>query len=148
MGTAQRDITTANFVWNIFKRYLNRKLLLGIYYQQFFICTNINYRAFGEWRLLIFDGFDSHICIDLNEYCLDHKIIPFCLPAHTSHVLQLLDVGVFSPLKKYYVQEVSSVRILIEKKKILNLLAQAHRKAFAPKILHQHFVLLESGLTT
>jgi hypothetical protein len=30
------------------------------------------------------------------------RIIPFCLPAHLTHLLQLLDVGLFGSLQKYY----------------------------------------------
>lgn len=89
--------------------------------------------------MLIFDGFDSHICIELIEYCLDHQIIPFCLPAHISHVLQPLDVGIFSPLKKYYSQQVSNLRVPIDKNNFPNLLAHARKKAFSPKNLESAF---------
>lgn len=78
--------------------------------------------------MLIFDGFDSHINIELIEYCLNYKIIPFCLLAHTSHVLQPLDVGIFSPLKKYYTQEVTETRVPIDKNNFPNLLARARKK--------------------
>ena len=36
------------------------------------------------------------------EYCEAHKIIPLCLPPHSTHLLQPLDVGIFSPLSKAY----------------------------------------------
>lgn len=88
------------------------------------------YRANGEWRLLIFDGFESHLHLELVEFCLDNKIIPFCLPAHTSHVLQPLDVGVFSAMKTYYRQEVSKLHIAVTKNKFPNLFAAARKKAF------------------
>lgn len=109
-----------------------------IFPNSFILLIFIN-RAYGEWRMLIFDGFDSHICIELIEYCLDHRIIPFCLPAHTSHVLQPLDVGVFSPLKKYYVQEVSNLHTPVDKNNFPNLLARARRKAFSPKNIESAF---------
>ena len=56
-------------------------------------------KANGRKRLLICDGHDSHISAQFVRYCIDNKIILFLLPPHSSHLLQPLDVGVFSPLK-------------------------------------------------
>jgi hypothetical protein len=36
------------------------------------------------------------------DFCKAHDIVLFCLPAHTTHLLQPLDVGLFSPLQQYY----------------------------------------------
>ena len=36
------------------------------------------------------------------EYCEAHKIVALCLPPHSTHRLQPLDVGVFGPLAKVY----------------------------------------------
>ena len=36
------------------------------------------------------------------EYCETNQILPFCLPFHSMHLLQPLDVGVFGPLQHYY----------------------------------------------
>lgn len=80
-------------------------------------------RANGEWRILIYDGFESHLHLKLVEFCLDNRIIAFFLPAHTSHVLQPLDVRVFSARKTYYRQEVT-------KKEFPNLFATARKKGF------------------
>ena len=55
----------------------------------------------GRPRLLIIDGHDSHITADFINYCYDHEIWPLCLPPHTTHLLQPLDVGCFQPLKYY-----------------------------------------------
>lgn len=96
-------------------------------------------RSYNEWRLLIFDGFESHIDLKLIEFCLEHHILPFCLPAHTSHVLQPLDVGVFSALEQYYGQEVNKLRIPIDKNNFPNLLAHARRKAFSQKNIASGF---------
>lgn len=81
--------------------------------------------------MLIFDGFESHLNLDLIEFCLNHKIIPFCLPAHTSHILQPLDVGVFSAVQQYYGQAVSGLRVPIGKDNFPILLAQARSKGFS-----------------
>ena len=50
--------------------------------------------------LLLVDGHSSHI-IDLHvsKFCKDNSIHLYCLPPHSSHVLQPLDVTFFKPLK-------------------------------------------------
>jgi hypothetical protein len=56
----------------------------------------------GKYRLLILDGHTSHVSLPFIEYCEEHNIIPLCLPPHSTHILQPLDVGIFSPLAKAY----------------------------------------------
>ena len=56
----------------------------------------------GAYRLLILDGHGSHATPEFDQYCTEHKIITLCMPPHTSHLLQPLDVGCFSPLKRSY----------------------------------------------
>ena len=50
--------------------------------------------------LLIYDGHNSHLTYNTVKTCMDNNIRLICLPPHTSHALQPLDVGVFGPLKK------------------------------------------------
>jgi len=52
--------------------------------------------------LLLLDGHTSRSII---EWARSHHIILQVLPAHTSHVLQLLDVSVFGPFKAFYNKE-------------------------------------------
>jgi hypothetical protein len=56
----------------------------------------------GVYRLLILDGHSSHLTPEFDHACKRNNIIPCCLPAHSSHLLQPLDVGVFSVLKRLY----------------------------------------------
>ena len=56
-------------------------------------------RRVGIYRLLILDGHESHLNQDFKDYCLKHKILTLCMPPHSSHILQPLDVVCFSPLK-------------------------------------------------
>ena len=49
--------------------------------------------------LLIQDGHTSHTSIELIELARDNNIHLLCLPPHTTHVLQPLDVGVFKSFK-------------------------------------------------
>lgn len=46
--------------------------------------------------LLIMDGHGSHISIEVIELARDNGIHLLCLPAHTTHILHPLDVGVFN----------------------------------------------------
>jgi len=48
------------------------------------------------------DGHYSHVTIEFMEYCVAHQILPYCLPPHSTHPLQPLDVGLFGPLQHYY----------------------------------------------
>ena len=52
--------------------------------------------------LLVLDGHASHVTVDVVELARRNDIHMLCLPAHTTHMLQPLDVGVFKPLKTYY----------------------------------------------
>ena len=58
-------------------------------------------------RLLIMDGHGSHLTTDIIRYYLERKIHILCLPGHSTHRLQPLDVGIFRPLDKAYKKEVS-----------------------------------------
>ena len=64
-------------------------------------------KANGHKRLLLCDGHDSHISAQFVRFCIDHHIILFLLPPHSSHLLQPLDVGVFSPLKRLMSSQLS-----------------------------------------
>jgi hypothetical protein len=59
-------------------------------------------RTVGSYCLLIIDGHKSHDSLKFQHYCKENKIITLCVPPHSSHLLQPLDVGCFSPLKKAY----------------------------------------------
>ena len=50
--------------------------------------------------LLLVDGRGSHIDVDVSKFCLNNEIFAYCLPPHSSHILQLLDVFVFFCLLK------------------------------------------------
>ena len=59
-------------------------------------------RVKGTYRMLVLDGHGSHKSPAFDMFCKDNKIISLCLPAHSSHLLQPLDVGCFNPLKRAY----------------------------------------------
>lgn len=58
--------------------------------------------AVDHTQLSVIDGNDSHVTWEFLRYCLENDIIPLCLPAHSTHILQPLDVGLFGPLARNY----------------------------------------------
>ena len=56
----------------------------------------------GEYRILIVDGHASHVSNEFIRFTHEHKIVCLCLPAHSTYLLQPLDVGVFGFLKRNY----------------------------------------------
>ena len=89
-------------------------------------CTKtgwINEKAFSEWFahflkevqpqtkpepvLLIFDGHASHTRnLNIIEQARNNNVVLLCLPSHTSHRLQPLDVSFFRSLKSKFDEEV------------------------------------------
>jgi DDE superfamily endonuclease len=60
--------------------------------------------ANGAWRMLVMDGHRSHLTKEFVDYCYNPevKISVFLLPAHSTHILQPLDIGVFQSYKHYH----------------------------------------------
>jgi hypothetical protein len=56
----------------------------------------------GAYRMLILDGHGSHLTPQFDQICTSNNIIPICMPAHSSHLLQPLDVSCFAVLKREY----------------------------------------------
>ena len=87
-----------------------------------------------QYRFLILDACEIHIHIDFIEYCISHCIIAYCLPSHTTHLLQPLDIGLFSPLQKSYGKEVDCLirfgNVAINKANFLPLLVKARTKTY------------------
>ena len=63
-------------------------------------------KTIGKYRLLVLDGHGSHATPEFDQFCTERSIITLCMPAHSSHLLQPLDVGCFSVLKRAYSKQV------------------------------------------
>jgi len=92
----------------------------------------------GEYRMLLLDGHASHISTRTIEFCVSHNIILLCLPPHTTHILQPLDVGVFAPLSTAYKQGVhkrtnKAAGYSIDKCDFLEVLQIAREAAVTPQ---------------
>ncbi|KAF1930183.1 DDE-domain-containing protein, partial [Didymella exigua CBS 183.55] len=95
----------------------------------------IGVKKVGGYRLLILDGHESHKSLAFQDLCEENNIITLCMPPHTSHILQPLDVGCFAPLKRAYKEE---IRVLancyinyIDKKAFLAALTLVFDQAFS-----------------
>ena len=49
--------------------------------------------------LLLVDGHYSHVSLPLIRTAKEKGVHLYCLPPHTTHILQPLDVGVYGPVK-------------------------------------------------
>jgi hypothetical protein len=87
----------------------------------------------SQYRLLIFDSHGSHVTSEFDYYCREHAIVVLCMPSHSSHILQLLDVGCFSVLKRLYRQQVEQLMGVgisyIDKLEFLQVYQQVRSKA-------------------
>lgn len=92
-------------------------------------------RLQGIYRILILDGHESHVSLPFIEYCEAHKIVPLCLPPHSTHILQPLDVSIFGPLAKAYKKRLHDTAIYgalaITKKEFLEIYQAARSEAIS-----------------
>lgn len=58
--------------------------------------------------MLILDGYESYISAPFEEFCRENNIVFICLPFYFLHFTQLLDVGLFSWLKRIYGWKIST----------------------------------------
>jgi len=65
-------------------------------------------RMKGPYRMLVLDGHESHESAAFQDYCKVHNIVTLGLPAHSSHLIQPLDVGCFSVLKRMYGRQIET----------------------------------------
>ena len=63
---------------------------------------------FSYSQFLLLDGHTSHVSPQFIQALIDAKIEALCLPAHTTHLIQPLDVGVFLAYSIAYKQEVDN----------------------------------------
>jgi hypothetical protein len=100
-------------------------------------------RTIGQYRLLVLDGHGSHLTPLFDQICSENKIIPVCMPAHSSHLLQPLDIGCFAVLKRSYGSLVDQKMRLginhIDKLDFLAAYPQARADAFKTDTIKNSF---------
>jgi hypothetical protein len=85
--------------------------------------------------LLILDGHESHKSLAFQDLCKENKIVTLCMPPHSSHILQPLDVVCLAPLKRAYSKEIRVLALdyigRIDKKAFIATFAKVFKKAFS-----------------
>ncbi|XP_046661273.1 uncharacterized protein LOC124354680 [Homalodisca vitripennis] len=56
----------------------------------------------GNPCLLVLDNHESHLSIEVLNFCKENGIVMLSFPPHTSHRLQPLDRSVYGPFKRFY----------------------------------------------
>jgi hypothetical protein len=100
-------------------------------------------RRKGRYRLLILDGHGSHLTPQFDQICAENDIIPIYMPAHSSHLLQPLDIGCFGVLKRAYSKVVEAQarlnRVRLDKTDFLEAYRTARTDAFKPETILNSF---------
>jgi hypothetical protein len=117
---------------------------IGLRWLQKLFIPFTNSRVRGRYRLLILDGHGSHLTPQFDRICAENNIIPLCMPAHSSHLLQPLDVGCFAVLKRTYGRFVSDLARTgynhIDKLDFLADYQRARLEAFQPNTIRNSFM--------
>jgi hypothetical protein len=89
------------------------------------------------------DGHSSHATPQFQEYYRTHRIISLYMPAHTSHLLQPLDVGCFSPLKTAYRHKVIELArqgvFYVDKDEFLSIYPRMRRSVLTEQNIQSGF---------
>ncbi len=100
-------------------------------------------RTVGNYRLLILDGHGSHAMPEFTDYCKENKIVIRCMPSHSSHELQPLDVACFAPLKQRYgelVQQLARQGVFhVDKGDFLAMYKQLHSSVLCQQTIASGF---------
>ena len=95
------------------------------------------HRLRGDYRMLIVDGHASHVLTEFIQFAREHKIVCLCLPAHSTHLLQPLDIGVFGPLKQNYktllVEKTRFTTYNIDKADFISLIQKARQQGITSR---------------
>uniref|UniRef100_A0ABD2WNU5 DDE-1 domain-containing protein n=1 Tax=Trichogramma kaykai TaxID=54128 RepID=A0ABD2WNU5_9HYME len=93
--------------------------------------------------LLLFDGHSSHMSLALHDFCVEKKIILYCLYPNATHIMQPCDVGIFRPLKKCWKEQVSlhaqSSNKPISKVNFAPIFKLVHEKSCDPEVIKNAF---------
>ena len=88
-----------------------------------------------EYRMLIVDGHASHVTNEFIKFTQEPKIVYLCLPAHSTHLLKPLDVGVYGPLKRNYktllAEKTRFITYNIDKANFISLIQKARRQGIS-----------------
>ena len=81
--------------------------IFELYMKEVFLPWTASFRA-SKRLFLLFDNFGSHVTPAVLKLAAKNNIVVVGLPAHSSHILQPLDVSVCGPLKQHYSNAVAA----------------------------------------
>jgi hypothetical protein len=99
----------------------------------------------GRRRLLLLDGHSTHLTMPFLAACDSANIIPALIPAHSTHLMQPLDVGMFGPLSRAYSEALETkqsslpLAAAISKGDFWRLFEQAYKAAFTSANIRSAF---------
>ena len=100
-------------------------------------------KQIGVYQLLQIDWHTFHCTREFITYCDERKIITFCLPLHSTHLLQPLDVVVFQPLKHYHAEAIDQATHPgcsdSNKDEFLSAIGSIREQAFKPTTIISSF---------
>ena len=135
------------------RKRISEALKVGAYPGTCFTCSDkgwITQEVYVEWFrfflktippirpiLLIADGHSSHVSMEVIELACDNNVHLLCLPSHTTHLLQPLDVGIFKSLKSHYNKECKKYMAahpgqMVTTEVIASLIGRAWSLSFTP----------------
>lgn len=93
--------------------------------------------------LLLLNGHKSHISVGLVQWAKERNIILFILPAHTSHILQPLDVGCYGPMQRKFNAECHKLtqesQCVVTRYNVCQLVCKVYSKALSADNLISSF---------
>ena len=95
--------------------------------------------------LLIIDGHKSHMTLDLIDLARDNNVVLYCLPPHTTHALQPLDVSVFRSLKSHFSRSLRATYFakrdfVVSKRDFARVVKEPFEKAFSMSNIKSGFM--------
>jgi 4-hydroxybenzoate polyprenyltransferase len=136
-----RDIPDWKFTCSE-KGWSNTEILLRWFYDVYLPETRP--KDPSSWRLLVLDQHKTHISPVFMKKAMMNKVWLSWLPSHSSHITQPLDLGLFSPLKRYYREETAGMETYeATSNRQKHIFVQAYKiaseKAFSPENIRQAF---------
>jgi hypothetical protein len=94
----------------------------------------------AQTRLLLCDNHGSHITVEIMYQCFLNNVQLVYMPPHSSHILQPLDIGVFSALKRRYRKDITNFARYdeikpIERAQLIQFYAKARQHIFTPRYI-------------
>ena len=86
--------------------------------------------------MLFVDGHKSHLSLELIDLARKKNVILFCIPPHTTHALQPLDMAVFKSFKDQFFKSVralsfSKKNFIVSKRDFAAVVKDPFEKAFS-----------------